>query len=99
MAEITWTARALDRLEVIKEYISRTDRVAAIRVVEAIFARTERLKRLPRIGQEIIAPANREIREIVYGHYRIFYEVVSEDSVEVISILHAAMNIRDYFDL
>lgn len=99
MAQVTWSDRAFSRLEVIKDYTSKTDPVAAIRVVDAIFARVERLKKFPRIGQEIMAPGNREVREIVYGHYRIFYEVVSEDSIEVISILHGAMNIRDYYDL
>jgi hypothetical protein len=50
MAQVNWTARAVDRLEVIKEYISKSDPVAAMRVVDAIFARTERLKRFPRIA-------------------------------------------------
>ncbi len=99
MAQVTWTLRAINRLEVIKEYISRTDPIAAASVVDAIFERTERLKRFPRLGQQMLAPAERELRELIFGHYRIFYEVVSEESIEIISILHGAMNIRDYLDL
>lgn len=99
MAQVTWTLRAVNRLEVIKEYISRTDPLAAARVVDAIFERTERLKRFPRMGQQMISPAEREIRELIFGHYRIFYEVVSDEAIEIISILHSSMNIRDYLDL
>jgi hypothetical protein len=51
MAQVTWTQRALSRREAINDSISRNDPVAADRVVEAIFQRTERLKSFPRIGQ------------------------------------------------
>ena len=39
---------------------------------------------------------DRELREILYGHYRIPYLIVSEQRIEILGIFHAAMDIERY---
>lgn len=41
---------------------------------------------------------DREVREILYGHYRIPYLVVSEDRVEILGVFHSSMRIEDYLN-
>lgn len=81
MAEIGWSIEAADCLEQIYDYIARDDPTAAHKVVAGIYEKTQMLGRQPRIGHRYEPVADREVREIFYGHYRIPYLVISEDQV------------------
>lgn len=96
MAEIIWTKEAADCLDQIHEYIARDNPKAAHRVAEGIYDKIQMLGRQPRIGHRYEAIADREVREILYGHYRIAYLIKSETLVEVLGIFHGAMDIERY---
>ncbi len=98
MAEIIWTARAADGLEQIHIYISGHNPGAAHRVVTGIYDKIQMLKKHPRIGQRSETIADGEVREILYGHYRIAYQIKKEDRIEIIAIFHSAMDIDRYFE-
>lgn len=51
------------------------------------------LGREPQIGRRYEAISDREVREILYGHYRIPHLVKSEVHVKVLGIFHGAMDI------
>lgn len=96
MAEIIWTREAANCLENIHDYIARDNAEAAHKVVTEIYDKIQMLGRQPRIGQRYEAIADREVREILYGHYRIAYLIKTETQVEVLGIFHGAMEIERY---
>jgi len=82
---------AADCLEQIYDYISRDNPAAAHKVVTGIYEKIQMLGRQPRIGHRYEPITD---REILYGHYRIPYLVVSEDHVEILGVFHGAMDIE-----
>ena len=74
MAEIVWTAEAQRWLEDIFEYIAADNPDAAARVVSGIYERSQVLRLHPRFGHPY-TPSQREVRILMYGHYRIAYLV------------------------
>jgi toxin ParE1/3/4 len=93
MASIVWTREARERLREIHEYIARDNSTAALAVVEGIYAKTQLLRQHPRMGQRYELIVDREIREIIFGHYRIPYLIVDESRIEIIG---GAMDIEQY---
>jgi toxin ParE1/3/4 len=61
--------------------------------VAGIYEKIQMLGRQPRIGHRYEPIADREVREILYGHYRIPYLVMSDDDVEILGVFHSAMDI------
>ena len=94
MSEITWTTEAADCLEEIHDYIARDNAAAAHKVVSGIYEKIQMLRRQPRIGQRYEGITDREVREILYGHYRIAYLIKTETQVEVLGVFHGAMDIE-----
>ncbi|MFM7317871.1 MAG: type II toxin-antitoxin system RelE/ParE family toxin [bacterium] len=48
------------------------------------------------MGQRYEAITTREIREILYGLYRIPYLIVDESNIEILGVFHGAMEIERY---
>jgi len=94
VAEVVWTKEAADCLEEIYEYIARDNPIAAHKVVCGIYDKIQILSQQPHIGHRYEPIADREVREILYGHYRIPYLIKTENRVEVLGIFHGAMDIE-----
>ena len=92
MAELNWTDEASTNLEEIFRYIAEDNPDAARGVVEGIYARTRILRDFPLIGHRYEERPDREIRILLYGHYRIAYLVRSEDSIDILGVFHGAMD-------
>lgn len=98
MAEIVWTVEAAKCLEGIHAYIASDNPIAADRVVAGIYEKIQLLRSHPRLGQRYEPIINREVRETLYGHYRIAYLIENEDRIEVLGIFHGAMDIERYLN-
>lgn len=96
MAEIVWTLEAVQRLEEIYQYIALESESSAHKVVSGIYDKIQLLRAHPRMGQRYEPVGDREVREILYGHYRIAYLVPSEDAIEILGVFHGAMDIDEY---
>lgn len=96
MAEIAWTLEAASSLEEIHDYIAKQSATAALNVVSGIYDKIQLLRDHPRIGQRYAPITDREVREILYGHYRIAYLIETEDRLEILGIFHGAMEIDLY---
>ena len=96
MAEIVWTNEAAECLEQIHDYIALDNSTAAHKVVSEIYDKIQMLSRQPRIGEQYDGITDREVREILYGQYRIPYLVRSESRVEILGVFHCAMDIEQY---
>ena len=90
---VDWTDLALDRADEIAQHIAEDDREAAVRWMVGLFDAAERLSRFPESGRMVPELEQREVRELVYGAYRVFYLV--GDAVRVLSVRHGSRLIRD----
>ena len=72
MAELNWTLEAEQWLRDIYDHIAEDNPIAAARVVEGIYQRAQVLLDFPQIGFRYQG-SEREIRILLYGHYRIAY--------------------------
>ena len=90
---VDWTDLALDRADEIAQHIAEDDREAAVRWMVGLFDAADRLSRFPEGGRMVPELEQRDVRELVYGAYRIFYRV--GDAVRVLSVRHGSQLIRD----
>jgi toxin ParE1/3/4 len=96
MARLNWTQEAETWLRDIYEYIAQDNPVAAARVVEGIYERAQALSEFPQIGHRYEGIADREVRILLYGHYRIAYLIKSEEDIDILGVFHGALNIQRY---
>jgi plasmid stabilization system protein ParE len=95
MAQINWTDEALRWLEDIFEYIAADNREAAGRTVQGIYDRAQILFDFPEIGYRYEA-SQRNIRILLYGHYRITYLIKSDGDIDILGVFHGALDISKY---
>ncbi len=89
MVEVKWTDQARIELAEIGEFISRDSERYAKIVVSALIESTERLRRFPNSGRMVPEIGSRNIREVIWGNYRVIYRVFPT-RVQVLTIHHAA---------
>ena len=95
MGKIGWTEKASSNLEGIFDYISRDSGLYAARYVRALIAATKRLETMPRSGRIVPEFENPELREVIYGNYRIVYRVIgSNEDIEILAVVHGARDMR-----
>ena len=90
--QVIWTDPALERVAEIAVYIARDDPDAADRWTLGLFAAVERLVDFPESGCMVPELATRDVRELIFGAYRVFYRVGA--AVEVLSVRHGSQLIR-----
>lgn len=96
MAEIRWTAEAQRWLGEIYDFISKNNPAAAIRTVEAIYDKAQGLLEFPSIGYRYSHQSCKEIRILIYGHYRIAYTCVDGGDIHILGVFHQALDIERY---
>lgn len=96
MAEVRWTAEVERWLRDIYDYIAQDDAEAAARVVEGILSRAETLQQFAALGYLYDEADKREVRILLYGHYRIAYLVKANKDVDILGVFHGALDINRY---
>ncbi len=84
---IVWSPLAMDRASEIAEYIASDNPSAAENWINTIFIKVEGLEISPEIGRIVPELNNRQIRELIYGNYRIIYRIETEQ-VSILTIRH-----------
>ena len=97
MVEINWTREAELWLRDIYNYIALDDSNAAERTLVGIFQKVQLLTNHPRLGYHYEPEQSREVRILIYGHYRIAYLIKSDSRIDVLGVFHGALNIERYF--
>lgn len=92
MAVIRWTLEAVRWMEEIYRYIATDNPEAASRVVQAIYDKVQLLCEFPEIGYIYRRHERGDIRILLYGHYRIAYQIGS-GSVEILGIFHSGLDL------
>ncbi len=73
--KIVWSPLAIERVSEIALYIARDDPEAADRWVVSVFGRVEQVRDFARSGRRVPEVVRGDIRELLYGNYRIVYRI------------------------
>jgi toxin ParE1/3/4 len=96
LAKVVWTAEAERWLLKIHDYIGADSPANAFNVVKAIYERAQILERFPLIGHAYRSFSGRDLRILLWGHYRIVYLVRPDGDVHVVGVFHGAMRLEHY---
>ena len=95
MASVIWSPRALKDIEEIAEYIAKESLQYAKAQVQTFFERAAILEKYPLIGRPVPELNISTIRQILSGHYRIIYEVLTDNTVGIITIHHQSRLLKN----
>lgn len=93
MAEIIWTAEAETWLKDIYDYIAQDSPEAAAKVVQGIYRRVQQLAAFPQSGHLYRPETSGDIKILLYGHYRIAYQLQLDNRIVILGVFHGALNI------
>ena len=96
MAEVEWTHEAKHWLQQIYDYIARDNEEADWRTVVGIYDRVQSLRKFPESGHRYEKNPEKNIRILLYGHYRIAYLIRDEGLIHILGVLHGALNIDEH---
>jgi toxin ParE1/3/4 len=95
VATISWTEEAERWLSDIYEYIAADNPRAAAETVQGIYERAQSLVDFPEKGERYRL-SSRNVRVLLYSHYRITYLVKEDGSIDVLGVFHGALDISKY---
>lgn len=84
---IVWSPLALERVGEIAEYIARDNPAAAVTWIDSIFAKVGNLGDFPESGRHLPETRRTDLREIVFGNYRIVYRLRDMEIV-ILTVRH-----------
>ena len=89
---VQWSSFALRQAEEIVLRIAEDRPAAAVRWLDGLFERVTSLRELPEQGRSIPEARRADLRELIYGSYRIIYRV-RHDAVAVLIVRHSRMHL------
>ena len=96
MAEIRWTEESVQWFRDIHDYIAADNPKAAVNVITSIYEKAQLLRDHPEIGHKYQTVSGREVRILLYGHYRITYLIKDMGDIDILGIFHGALDIDRY---
>lgn len=85
--KIIWSPLAIDKASEIAEYIAQDKPSAAEKWINTVFSKVEQLKSSPEIGRIVPEIRNDQIRELIYGNYRVIYRI-EKKQISILTIRH-----------
>jgi toxin ParE1/3/4 len=85
--KISWSPLALQRVQEIADYIALDSKKAALKWVDTIFGRVEILETGPHIGRKVREINQPDIRELIFGNYRIIYRIL-KNQISILTVRH-----------
>jgi addiction module RelE/StbE family toxin len=89
VTEITWAPQALEDVEAIRDYLSRSSVSYATLLIERIVAAVTRLESHPRSGRAVPELGDPSVREIIVRDYRVVYRL-RHGVAEILTVFHGA---------
>jgi toxin ParE1/3/4 len=96
LAEIIWTRESEIWLKDVYNYIADDDSDAAERIINNIYEKVQLLLDHPRIGYRYEPAEPREVRILLYEHYRITYLIKDNGDIVILGVFHGALEIDRY---
>lgn len=97
MAKIRWSVTARTDLQEIESYIARDSVVYAVRQVDRIVQAVESLEAFPLKGRIVPELGRNDMRELIYGSYRVVY-LLQEKDVNIVRVVHGARDLSRLFE-
>jgi toxin ParE1/3/4 len=94
MVKLIWTDQAIDDLGDIGDYIGENSERYAKLTVKKLYDRTDILKLFPMTGRMVPEKNDENVRELIEGNYRIIYEIISSDQINVLAVHHSARDLK-----
>ena len=91
--KIQWAEPAVEDLEAIRDFIARGSDHYPAQFGERVLEAVDSLRESPKRGRKVPEAGRQDIRELLFGNYRIMYRVESE-RVLVLAVLHGARNLN-----
>ncbi len=88
MAEVIWSPRSLKDINEIAEYIAKYSVQYAEEQVKVFIEKATILEKYPLSGRMVPELQIPSIRQILCGHYKIIFEIISPQEVAIITIYH-----------
>ena len=98
MVVISWTKEAENWIKDIYDYISKDNPLIAKKVINDIYNKAQILKTFLRAGYIYKNQNDKEIRILLYGHYRIAYLIKDETQVDILGVFHERLAIEKYLN-
>lgn len=89
MAEVNWTKFALENISDIADFISKDSVSYAELFVRKIFEKVIILEEFPNSGRIVPEFENSQIRELIFGSYRIVYKLY-DIKIDIVTVHHSA---------
>jgi len=86
--KIIWSPLAIERASEIAEYIALDNPTAATKWVERVFEKVKNLSSLPEAGRKVPEVNRNEIRDLIFGNYRIIYRI-EKSNISILTIRHS----------
>jgi plasmid stabilization system protein ParE len=96
MVKIEWTDEAKDWLKDIHDYIAEDNKRIASKTTKEIYNKVQILATFPQIGYSYPNDNDKDIRILLYGHYRIAYLIKDTNSIVILGVFHGALDIQRY---
>jgi len=91
VAEVTWTAPAVEDLRQIHAFISKDSKQYAATVVRRVRGSVERLRTFPESGRRVPELLGSPYREVIVSPYRVVYRYAQErNRVWVLAVVHGS---------
>jgi toxin ParE1/3/4 len=90
--KIEWTEPAFLDLDGIRDYIARDSEYYASQFIGRIIEAVEKLERFPEMGRLAPDAGAKNIRELLFQHYRIIYRVEVE-RILVLTVIHCGRDL------
>ncbi len=85
--KIIWSSLAIDRVTEIADYIAQDNIDASNKWIENIFKEVEKLYKFPEIDRIVPEININNIRELIYGNYRIIYHLGKQE-ISILTVRH-----------
>ena len=94
MVKLIWSDQAIADLSDIGDYIAENSEMYAKLTVKKLFERPEILKTYPQAGRIVPEKNVENLRELIEGNYRIIYEVVSTEQINILTVYNSARDLK-----
>jgi toxin ParE1/3/4 len=86
---VKWSPKAASHLEGICDYIAKDSQYYAVLFAKKVVAIVKSLPQFPKAGRIVPEYNDENLREKIYGNYRIVYRI-KEEVIEIVVICHGS---------
>lgn len=86
--KIIWSPLSINRINEIADFISEDSPEAAKRWIDDLFKKVERIKEFPHSGRLVPETGRKDIREILFGNFRIIYRTMLTE-IAILTVRHS----------